>query len=357
MELKTLQTITANFLKELEDANAGKKTSLPFIIHELPSVSLVKDGETFQVLVIGGSIFLNALLKKENGRLKILKRESKSKPPYHTKDDFLRVMEEEIDTSIDNVAINFAFPLLPVFEKGRLDGKLLRGTKEHTFVGLVGEKIGESVEKYILQKKQKSVTVSIANDTICLLLSGLTQVTTSDIAAGIVGTGDNFAIFLDKHRVVNLESASFDKVPQSEEGELLDKTSQFPGTQLFEKETSGAYLYQLYNIHVEKEGLGLPVISSTLELDSILRDKNAKGRLLAKAIFARSAELIACQIAAITKFKQTDMTFVMEGSVFWRATGYRSFVKKKLLEIAPEYAVTFVKIEDSPIFGAAKLVA
>ena len=53
MDTKTLKTIQSNFLQELQDASLGKKTSLRFIVHKIPSSSLVKMGEVFEVLVIG----------------------------------------------------------------------------------------------------------------------------------------------------------------------------------------------------------------------------------------------------------------------------------------------------------------
>lgn len=51
-----LKTIQSNFLHELQDAQNGKKTRLPFIIHRISANPIVKDSEIFQVLVIGGTV-------------------------------------------------------------------------------------------------------------------------------------------------------------------------------------------------------------------------------------------------------------------------------------------------------------
>lgn len=349
--------ISDEFTNELTTAASGKTTSLPYIVHEIPSSSLVPEGETFQVLAMGGSVFLNALLKKQRSHFHTLKRNSKNTDVFKTKEDFLSFIEKEIDPTVRFIALNFAYPLTPVFERGRVDGKLVMGSKENTFDGLPGEKVGEEIEKRILQKTGRTITVSVANDTICLLLSGLTEVTTHDLAAGILGTGMNFAMFLDDKHVVNLEAANFDKFTQSDTGKIIDAASASPGMALMEKEVSGAYLYKHFNEIIKRDKITHPLLTATKELDALLDDPKSVAYPIAKLLLEHSAGLIASVIAGITLFKQKDMTFVMEGSLFWSARYYRRNVKRILQTIIPEYTVTFVKIDDSPIFGAAKLIA
>jgi hexokinase len=354
----SLDSITSAFSNELTVAASGKKTSLPFIIHTIPATSLVPDNETFQVLAMGGSVFLNALLKKQREHFRTLRRESKNTGIFKTKEDFLSFIEDEIDPSVRFIALNFAYPLDPVFENGRLDGKLVMGSKENTFEGLVGEKVGVEIEKRIFAKSRKKITVSVANDTICLLLSGLTEVNNrEEIAAGILGTGMNFAFFLDKDHPVNLEAANFDKFDQTDTGEIIDAASASPGMALLEKEVSGAYLYKHFNEILKRDNIDFPPLKATKELDALLDDPKSVAYPIAKMLLERSAGLIASVIAGITLYKQKDMTFVMEGSLFWSARYFRQNVKRSLLKLVPEYTVTFIKIDDSPIFGAAKLIA
>lgn len=356
--LAELKQITDNVSDELRAAESGKKASLPFIVHELSSSPIVKNGETFQVLVFGGSIHLNALLKKKNGRISLLKRESKGQNRFNTAEDFLSVVEQDIDPLVKVVALNLAYPLKPVYENGRLDGILIEGTKENTFTGLEGKKVGEAIEERILQKTGRRITVSVANDTACLLLSGLTEVAPgTEIAAGIVGTGLNFAIFLDKNHLVNLEAANFDKFPQSEEGKIIDASSNKPGSARLEKEVSGAYLYEHFNAILKRDGISYPPLSSTLEMNQLLENPDSDVASIAQELLTRSASLTACIVAGITRFKQKDIDFVMEGSLFWNASGYRRTVKETVMKLVPNYNVKFIKIEDSPIFGAAKLVS
>ena len=357
MKFTDLQKLTDNFTKELEQAKAGKKTSLPFIPHQLSLTPKVKKGEVFQVLRIGGSIYQNALVKRINGRIAIVKSMQKPLPLFTTEEVFLNFIARQLDKNITHLALNFAYPMQPISRDGYLDGKLLFGTKEHTFEGLPGKPIGEAIERYILDKQKRQIHVAIANDTVCLLLSGLTQFNRNQLAAGIIGTGMNFAIFLDEKTTVNLESAGFDKFPQSPEGKLIDKASARPGKALFEKEVSGGYLYQHFNIRLHKEGLDFPEIKSTKEMDEVAFRNIPLVSLLAREVSEHSSSLIACQIAGITRFYNRDCTFVIEGSLFWKGYRYKENVGILVRQLVPEHQVSFVFIEESGVLGAAKLIS
>ena len=145
------------------------------------------------------------------------------------------------------------------------------------------------------------------------------------IVAGIVGTGTNFAFFLNKNTAVNLESGNSNHFPQSKTKKIIDRSSTNPEEQLFEKEVAGAYLFRHYQVNQSKKANHFP--QSTLDLNHLA----CQGDRLAQKFFERSSALIASQIAGIYLFKKyylktisTDsaqlkppLTFVMEGSVFW----------------------------------------
>lgn len=352
-----LQTIKSNFVRELQDALWGKKTSLPFIVHKLSSRPIVKDGEIFQVMVIGGSVFKKALLRQTSKGIEILRKESEKQLSIKDEKDFLLFTNQAINDGVSTLAINFAYPLKPIFEHGRLDGVLLAVPKEGSFHGLIGKKVGEEIEKYIWKKRKKKIKVSVANDTICLLLSGLTEYNSEHLAGGIVGTGLNFALFLAENKMVNLESANFNKFPQTKEGQIVDKESAHPGRSLFEKETAGAYLYKHFNIVIQEKRIDYPQIASTEELDTISHKDIPQVSKIAKDLIKRSAQLVACQIAGISEFKKHSMVFNMEGSLFWKGNKYKETVKQTVKQLAPKFNVKFVEIKDSSILGAAKLVA
>lgn len=357
MDNKTLALIKRNFVKELEAGKTRRKTSLPFIRHALSLAPKVKKGETFQVLRIGGSIYQNALVKRINGKVTIVQSHQRPLPVFTSKDVFLSFIDKTLNKDVDHLAMNFAYPMEPVSRDGYLDGKLIAGTKEHAFGGLVGHLVGETVEKHVRDTHHRSIHVALANDTVCLLLSGLTQFSWQGLVGGIIGTGLNFAIFLDEETIVNLESANFDKFPQSNEGKLIDKASARPKTALFEKETSGGYLYQHFNIRLQKEGLDFPDIKSTKEMDAIAFRDIPLVSLLAREVSDHSSSLVACQIAGIADFYKRDCTVVIEGSLFWKGWRYKENVSVTVRQLVPQYQVSFVFIEESGVLGAAKLIS
>jgi hexokinase len=91
-------------------------------------------------------------------------------------------------------------------------------------------------------------------------------------------------------------------------------------------------------------------------MNELLKKRVPKATAIAEKLFERSAKLVAAQIAGILLFKKRDMTFVMEGSLFYKARGYKSIVKKTVQEITKKYNATFIRVEDSGVIGAAKLV-
>lgn len=357
MDRSSLSKITQNFTQELHHAQLNKKTSLPFIRHHLSLAPKVKKGDVFQVLRIGGSIYQNALVKRINGKVAIVQSHQKPLPLFTSEEVFLSFIDKTLDKSVDHLAINFAYPMEPVSRDGYLDGRLVMGSKEHTFDGLVGKLVGETIEKHIKDKDKRTIHVALANDTVCLVLSGLTQFRWQGLVGGIVGTGLNFAIFLDKGTIVNLESAYFDKFTQSPEGKMIDKRSASPGSALMEKEIAGGYLYQHFNIRRQKEGLDFPDIKSTKEMDTVAFKDIPLVSLLAREVSDHSSSLISCQIAGIADFLKQDCVFVIEGSLFWKGWRYKENVGVTVRQLVPQYQISFVFIEESGVLGAAKLLS
>ena len=353
MDSHTLAQISKSFARELQNGKMGQKTSLPFIRHTLAQISIVENDEVFQVMVIGGSYYQKALMQKTDGLIKMLSHSEGTQPPFLKEHSLMEFLEKHIDPQVKTVAINFAYPLKPINRKGRLDGVLANGSKENTFEGLVGHALGERVEKYFQENLNRILNVSCANDTICLLLSGLMHHTWDHLCAGVVGTGLNFALFLDEHTVVNLESNKFE---QSEAGKIIDDASVAPGSAFMEKEVSGAYLYHHFNIEAKKRSIALEKISSTKTIDEYAKNEDQKIATLAQDILHHSASLVAVQVAGILEFCQRDLTFIMQGSLFWKGYKYKETVEKTVRDLSPNFQASFIQIEHSDLYGAAKLV-
>lgn len=332
--LNTLKKIRDNFVKELSDASLGKKTSLFFLKNPIPHSSLAHDGEIFQVMVVGGRLFEKALIKKYGNKIIILFHLKDKLPIFDTAQDFFSFFEKQLESKIKAVALNFAYGLKPILRKNLLDGKLTTISKEQPFKGLINKIVGEEIEKYIFQKQKRQIKISVANDTICLLLSVPRSFNRYLLAAGVVGAGTNFAFFLDEETAVNLESNNFDKFPATATGQFIDKNSTHPGQHLFEKEVSGAYLFQHYNLLIEKsyldndrsqDKLFIQRISSTLALNKIAKNSKHSGSILAQKLLERSASLIACQIAEIYEFKKLKtVRFWVELNWWYNIKNYES---------------------------------
>ena len=354
----TLQQIRDNFVGELRRASGSEQTSLGFIRNPLPRRPLAERDETFQVMVIGGTEFEQATVYNRSFNIYTNYRV----PAFRTKEDFLSFLVSPkhfgLNPDTHVLAINFAFPLQSTMRDGRLDGVLMRGTKEHQFEGLVGQTVGGAVEQFVENTQNgRKILVTVANDTVCLILSGLNRCKREELVAGIVGTGYNIAFFENENTIVNLESGNFDGFEQTETGAAIDMKSENPGGQRFEKEVSGAYLYQHFNRYM---GSAAPYLSSTEEL-SFLASRESPDRSveIARSFLARSASLVACQIAGVYMFKkQPTMMFVMEGSLFWKGWWYKQMVDECLEKLdVPSNAVRFIEVKSSSIKGAAALAS
>lgn len=362
MELTELKKIRENLTNELKQSLEGENTSFPFIVNTIQSAPLVKDGEEFFILAIGGSVFIKARCTKDNGQIFIKKKESGDKPSFNNEAEFFAFINEHVPEDVSYLALNFAYPLAPVFRNNEiLDGTLMYGTKENSFTGMVGKIVGETIEEHLLAKRNQKVRVSVANDTICTLLSGMSNINNSEyLACGIVGTGINFAFFTDKNHAVNLEAANFDKFPQSKYGKMIDAVSQKPGGALFEKETSGGYLFEHFNLFCKEHNLDHHMDSSK-ELDDFAKKcdigEHGQACVFASELLDRSAALIACQVAGIMALKNSDMNFIMTGSLFWKAFNYKETVTKYVKQLVPQHNVKFIFVDNCEVYGAAKLLA
>ncbi|HRN96779.1 MAG TPA: hypothetical protein PLD54_05005, partial [Candidatus Levybacteria bacterium] len=162
MTIEELKKIKDSFVAELIDSAENKKTSLPFIRHDLPRQSLVKEGEIFQVFVLGGTVFRAAICKKQDKKIIILSQQESIPPKFLTKKDFISWIIPYVDPSVRVIALNFAYPVKPLFQNNYLDGVLISGTKENVLEGLVGELVGKSISQACLETYKKNITVTVA---------------------------------------------------------------------------------------------------------------------------------------------------------------------------------------------------
>lgn len=355
------QQIKQNFFDELLLASENKPSSISFIKHHLPDKPLITHG-VVQGIVIGGT---NYILSTEeihtDGTRSIIERKKGILPIFTTRESFIEFLHASLDARAEAIGINFGFKMAPIStQEGYLDGTILaKGTKEHTFTGLT-EPIGALVRSIFAKKYDKKIIVSVANDTICLLLSGKGHEKGSLIA----GTGFNIGLRLQKDNqtiLVNLETGNFDKFRLSPILQAIDAKTKNPGKKLFEKTVSGKYLARYFNEKIKELNLPIPPITTSQELSELSHEnhKDMAGDL-ARAIIKRSAFLVATALAGMYEFCGKPKSFVIigEGSLLWNGWRYQENIQNQLNTLGvPTGAITIKHVKDSSINGAIGLIA
>ena len=359
IETPDYEAIKDAFAEELRAASEGNESSFSFIKHHLPEKPILAEG-IVQGIVIGGT---NYILSTEeiqaNGSRRILTRHTGILPIFTTKQILCDFFKNNLDQRADAIGINFGFPLRPTLgTSGTLDAELISGTKEHLFAGL-HEPIGQLVASLFKERYHKNVPVSIANDTICLILAEKGK----HDGSVIVGTGFNMAL---RHTIangdvlVNLEAGNFNKFTTFNTLKQIDDQSEKPNEMLFEKSISGKYIFEHFNLLLEEFGLTTPPVRTGLELTAIAEmhtDESIMG--LSRQIIARSARLVASAVAGVYIFlgQPKFLQLIGDGSLLWNGWNYQTTIKNQLVEFGiPENAITIEHITDSSINGAIGLI-
>jgi len=354
--------IKQNFLKDLQLASQGKSSSLPFIKQHLPSKPLFIHG-VIQGIVIGGTNFVTKTEEiNTSGTIRIINQTRGQLPLFTTRQTLADFFSEHLDPRADAVGLNFGFPLKPVYtEEGSLDGiTIAKGTKDHTFTGLT-EPVGTLVQSVFKEKYHKKIIISVANDTISLLLSG----NGTEKASVVIGSGFNMCIRLNDTTLVNLEAGDFGTFTPSPIFAEIDAKTKNPGKKFFEKHVSGIYVPKQFNAWTKYLDLSIPHVANGQELSSYAKvpfmgakdseDKTAQQ--LAQTVLTHSASMAAAAIAATYEFfeKPAEFSIIGEGSLLWKGWHYQENLQEEL-KLLGAGNVTLKHIEDSGINGAIGLI-
>ena len=351
--MQDLENIRDNFKSELEKAYLGENSSLSYLKTELPYNP--NPPEHYQVMVLGGTNFSTAKVIRKNGEINLFGIVKEKLNTFKNSGELFDFIFERVDFTADTICLNFAFPLELKVREGKIDGTLLKTTKEQQFSDLVGKNVGESLEKYILEKTGRDVNFYVANDTICLLLASTIISGRENIVAAILGTGFNLGIFEGENTLVNLEAGAFDKFERSLYAEKIDAGSFDRGKNLFEKEISGAYLYLHFNYKVKEENINFEPIFSTQRLfETAFSDETDETiRKIAINIINHSAQKVAAVLAGVAEFKKTNIEVSIQGALF--TNEYKDMLAE-FFESLSAYSLRLYKIENSSRLGAAQLL-
>ena len=309
---------------------------------------------------------------------------------------------EPLQAEFENIGFCFSYPttILPDF-----DGRLLYWAKEIKIPELVGAHVGSGLLQALRDRGITGKKTVVLNDTVATLLAGLAEgkgFNASSYVGFILGTGTNTA-YIERNenigklagklssgsQVINIEAGRFSGFRRGPCDLQLDARSENPGSHVFEKAISGAYMGSLTlellqalaseGVFSAGGGAALSIMKdlSTIHVDNLVSDNGkdmgvlgseaftASDREIIKTVFqgviARAALLAAVNItAAVVKGgcgqdAKRPVCVNMDGSTYYKSYKLAEQVQAYLKELlaARGLHIRYVHIDDAPVVGAA----
>ncbi|MBT4088788.1 MAG: hexokinase [Deltaproteobacteria bacterium] len=348
-----------------------------------------KKGKAF-VLDLGGSNLRAGVVRLENGKAELLVRSPKIKMPWQRNIPFDR--EHYLDIQANALAkLNcheklplgycFSYPAEPTL--GR-DVVLLKWAKGIDVPGTLGREMGQLLLNHLIAHFPEVTCTgpTVINDTVAALIGGMGNTADTSTIGLIAGTGTNMAAAIDPVDIpkiattdqesgllpVNLESGNFSPAHLTEWDETVDRNSNNPGEQLFEKAVSGAYLGYIFKAFFPDSSFD--ATQGGVELVKILNSPDryrAEWVTTATFIYNRSADLVASALAGLIKLlwklqSHNSIRIVAEGALFWGEINgrqqYRERTESTLNMILSNFkldhlTIEFFKREHANLVGSA----
>lgn len=407
-----MEKVCDRFLDEMDKGLAshhgGSLRMIPTYATESESIT---PGESVIVLDAGGTNFRTCLVTFDEHFVPQISEFRKSGMPgvkeEVSAEKFFSLLADDVERLIDKsdkigFCFSYAADILP-----NHDGVPVVFSKEIKAPEVIGKPVGASLLAELARRGHdvSKKTVSVVNDTVATLLAGkaASGATAWDGFIGfILGTGTNTAYSelnsaITKidcgtagSQIINVESGSFDFWL----GELDEKffaSTKIPSAYHFEKMISGAYLGPYSHMVVQQaidDGLFSQVFAdrfSTIEplttttmshylemplnLDYALvkcvdgnEDDATALWLILNSFIARAAKLTAVNLSAavLKSGKGTDprrpVCINADGTTYYKTEYLKQYTEYYLYEFLQRRKkryVRFVRIEDSPVLGAA----
>ncbi len=401
------------FLSDMRAGLAGTNSSLAMIPTYIEIQKKLPKNQPVIVIDAGGTHFRAAIVHFEENGKAVINNLRKNKMPGIEKEvsreEFFDVMAgyiKDIAPESNRIGFCFSYPCEIMPNK---DGKLLRFSKEIKSPQLIGQMIGENLNRAFARigiKEQHYIV--ILNDTVTTLLAGMAgfeDINFDSYIGFILGTGTN-TCYIEKnsniikvknldpqHRqIINVESGGYGKAPRGKIDLEFDASTINPGQQNLEKMMSGAYLgplcLKVIQTAARNKIFSTDTASKTLSLQS-LQTKDISDFLnnphntnstvgttfsdcsdseltaihyLLSNIVERAAKLTAINLAAVVmkseKGKNSDkpVCIVAEGTTFYSLPGLKEKTEKYMQEFLVKqkslhYEITYV--ENATLIGAA----
>ena len=267
-----VETNIKAFLDEMQKGLDGQKSSLEMIPTYIEVGADVPVNKPVIVIDAGGTNFRVAVVRFDEQKQPAVENLKKYQMPgvqrQVSKDEFFRTMADyvkDVAGASENIGFCFSYPseILP-----NRDGKLIRLTKEVKAGDIVGQLIGENLNRTMAAMNLGgNKHIVILNDAVATLLAGVGY--NNRISSGylgfILGTGTN-CCYVEKNsnikkkkdldllrgQIINAESANFSRCQSGAIDKEFDKTTANPGEHIFEKMISGAYLGAICFLTIQK---------------------------------------------------------------------------------------------------------
>ncbi len=370
----------------------------------------IQPGKSVIVLDAGGTNFRTCLVTFDEHTTPVISDFKKSGMPgvktEVSAQAFFGALADDVERLIDKSdLIGFCFSYAAEITAEH-DGIPMVFSKEIKAPQVIGMPVGKSLLEE-LSRRGHDVSrkrVAVVNDTVATLLAGKVASSTAaydGFIGFILGTGTNTAYVEDNLRIgklptsqagsqiINVESGNYDLVPGELDRRFIDSTK-IPGVYHFEKTISGAYLGSFAQVVLRQaiedglfsdtfasrfarmEPLNTTRMSHYLEMPHnpeyalvacLGNEEDAVALyMILDAIIARAAKLTAVNLsAAVLKSgagcnPRYPVCINADGTTYYKTENLQRYTELYLTEYLQRQRhryVRFVRIDDSPVLGAA----
>jgi len=388
LSISQLSKIALVFETRIKAGLAHEKQQIKCLPTYIPLRKFSKNGRAY-VLDLGGSNLRAGIVSCENDGLKLIARSPKIKMPWQRNISFDRQRYLDIQATVladlnceDSLPLGycFSYPAEPTPDR---DAVLLKWAKGIDIPGTLGKKMGHLLTEHIKTHfpKINCTSVTVINDTVAALLGGMTDGDNTSTIGLIAGTGTNMATIIDPVDMpklaadlktgplpVNLESGNFSPAHLTKWDEMVDRNSNNPGEQRFEKAVSGAYLGQIFKAIFPESSFDETLGGA--ELVKILDDPDpypVNWVAVATRIYNRSADLTAAALAGLISLlyqmqDRSKIRIVAEGALFWgEIRGVRHYhqrAESTLISLLSKFkldhlTIDFIRKDQANLIGSA----
>ncbi|MGD1822068.1 MAG: hexokinase family protein [Pleomorphochaeta sp.] len=407
----SIDKMVESFLSEMDKGlNKEHSSSLPMIPTFIGEGSPIVSGQKVIVIDAGGTNLRTCLVTFDDDLKPIISDFKKVSMPGIDKEvskkEFFSVFANQVEHIIDKSdRIGFCFSYAAKITEDN-DGIPLVFSKEIKAPEVIGEKVGKSLLEELANRgySVENKKIAVVNDTVTTLLAGRAQgnVHYDGYVGFILGTGTNTAYLENTKNIKTINNTNLDKMVINVESgnysysngkidELFLLTTKDPSTYHFEKKISGAYLGPMSSF-VIKQAIEEGVLSAsfkakfeqlgdvnTIEMSNYLEMPFNKDYKLVKcvenndndainlwyiieALIKRAGKMTAANLSSAvlkTEFGKNPLHPVCinaDGTTFYKTEYLEKYTKYYLQEFLQDKYnryVDFVRIENSPVIGAA----